>query len=448
MPKLWFLRLFLLFFAALFSLKLSGVAQSASPDTRAIIRTRMVEFLRYAELEKNVSPTDLDNMVELWTSASQPELSLDARQQAFRDLYLLYYKVQGIDLSSRPQAMSALAQRAAASMQSGARLDLRLPTPRGPLMGNYLHIVTQGRGKEHMLLIADGGIDGRELYRSFIARHRDHYTMHIVTLPGAGLAKRMPWPEVYDLTRRPWLNHIEQSLQSLLAKIARDKLVVVGTASGGYFAARLALTKPEKIRAVVLVDALVNLPMTSRSNPGKPAALKERLAILKTYIPMPFFYPAGEVPGRTEINKLLNTPNNTHPAVQNWMAFAVRDEALSKAWSLAALSNGFFAPGLRFGAELQTTDLTEDLQQLAVPMLAMCAMPDPGSPRMSAAGGAPLLSAPGWQEIKRLYPNLPLTVAVYHDTRSYISEDSPREFDRDLSDFLAGKPVAGKAAQK
>ncbi len=445
MRKLSFVCLFLLLFAAPFLLKPHAAAQSAG-DARAAIRAQMVEFLRYAGLEKNVSPAEVDKLVELWMRASRPEISLETRQEAFRNLYLLYYKAHGSDLGDRPQAMSALALRAAAAMQSGALLDLRLPTPRGLAAGDYLHVATEGHGNEQMLLIADGGIDGRELYRSFITRHKDRYTMSVVTLPGAGSAKMMPWPEVYDLTRRPWINYIEQSLQLLLAKIAKDKLVVIGTASGGYFAARLALTKPEKVRAVALVDALVNIPMPSRSNPGKPAELKERLAMMKTFIPAPFFFPVGEVPGRAEINRLLNAPNNMRPAVQNWMAFAVKDEALSKAWSLEALSKGFFAPGLRFGLELQTTDLTEDLKHLDVPMLAMCAAPDEGSPRRSAPGG-PWLSAPAWQEVKSLYPHIPLSVALYHDTRSYISEDSPREFDRDLADFLAGKPVTGRAVR-
>src|SRR5262245_8340847 len=161
MRKRWFLRLFLLFFAALFLLTLNVAAQSAGADTRVTIHTRMEEFLRYAELDKTVPPADVNRMVDLWMSASRAELSLEARQQAFRDLYLIFYKTHGIDFTDRPQAMSGLAQRAAASMQGGARLDLRLPTPRGPLAGDYLHVATEGRGKEQMLLIADGGIDGR-----------------------------------------------------------------------------------------------------------------------------------------------------------------------------------------------------------------------------------------------------------------------------------------------
>ena len=49
-------------------------------------------------------------------------------------------------------------------------------------------------------------------------------------------------------------------------------------------------------------------------------------------------------------------------------------------------------------------------------------------------------SRPGaqWAEIKRLYPSIPLALATFADTRSYISEDSSTEFDRALSNFLSG----------
>ena len=93
--------------------------------------------------------------------------------------------------------------------------------------------------------------------------------------------------------------------------------------------------------------------------------------------------------------------------------------------------------GIRYGAELQTTDLTEDLARLSVPTLAMSALPDGKSPLAGSAVGASQ-----WAEVKRLYPSIPLTLATFADTRSYISEDGPAEFDRALSDFLSGLAAA------
>ncbi len=418
--------------------KISSVAlaQSAQDgESRETIRDRMIKLLGYVELEKKVTQTDVDRMVELWSRAARPGLSLDDRTAAFRDLFAQYRKLHGMDSSSRSQAAAAaVAQRAATLFQAGGRLDLRLPEPRGPISGDYIHVETRGCGPLSLLLIADAGVDGQELYRSFIERNKDRYRMHVVTLPGAGKARPQPWPETFDPTRRPWLNNIEGSLVRLVEKEARGKLIVMGTAIGGYFAARLALLKPEKVRAAVLVNAQVNVPLRSLTSPDRPATLQERVALLKTYAPSPQLFPFADVPrDRAEIKKLLDDPKSTHPAVKNWMAFAVKNEALSKQWTLEALASGFFMRGVRYGAEIQTTDLTEDFGRLSVPTLAMSALPDSKSPLAGAAVGAAQ-----WAEIKRLYPSIPLTLATFADTRSYISEDSPEEFDRALSNFLSG----------
>lgn len=412
----------------------SALAQSArDAPSPATTRDRMIKLLAYVGIEK-AAPADVDKMVELWGAASRPGLSAEERTAAFRDLYLQFNKLHGVDLSGRPQGVTALAQRAATFAQGGGPMDLRLPEPRGPVSGDYIHVETSGRGTVPMVLIADAGVDGRELYRSFIERNQERYRFHVVTLPGAGLARPLPWPEVFDPTRRPWLNNIEQSLSRLVEKIARgggDKPVVLGTAAGGYFAARLALLKPEKVRAAVLVNAQVNVPMRAPDAPERPATLRERLAAMKSFVP-PQLFPTPAVPGsREEIKRLLDDPKSTNPSVKNWMAFAVKDEALSKRWTLDALAGGFMMRSLRYGAELRATDLTEDFARLSVPTLAMSALPDSKSPSAATAVGHTQ-----WAELKKLYPSIPLTLATFADTRSYISEDNPAEFDRALSSFL------------
>ena len=71
-------------------------------------------------------------------------------------------------------------------------------------------------------------------------------------------------------------------------------------------------------------------------------------------------------------------------------------------------------------------------------MLAMGSWDDEGSPAQST----PSLSQ--WEEMKLLYPTIPLTVVAFDDTRAYISADAPEEFDRALADFLAGAPCTGR----
>ncbi|HEY0377846.1 MAG TPA: alpha/beta hydrolase [Pyrinomonadaceae bacterium] len=415
----------------------SALAQSArGGQARETTRARMIKLLAYVGIEK-AAPADVDKMVELWSAAARPGLSTDESTAAFRNLFVQFNQLQGMDLSGRTQAMTNLAQRAATFAQGGSRPDLSLPEPRGPIAGDYIHVETSGRGTVPVLLIADAGVDGRELYRSFVERNRDRYRFHVVTLPGAGRARPQPWPEVFDPARRPWLNNIEQSLLRLVgqSRRGRDKLVVVGTAIGGYFAARLALLKPERVRALVLVNAQVNVPLRSPDSPDRPATLRERLALTKGFVP-PQLFPSADVPAdREEIRRLLDDPHSTNPSVKNWMAFAVKNEALSKRWTLDALAGGFLPRSLRYGAELRTTDLTEDFARLSVPTLAMSALPDSSSPLAGAA-----VADKQWAEIKRLYPSIPLSLATFADTRSYISEDNPVDFDRALSNFLSGLP--------
>jgi pimeloyl-ACP methyl ester carboxylesterase len=399
------------------------------------VRGRMADVLRYAGLE-NPPPGDLARMAELWSRAQQPGLARDERRVVFRDIYLVYNKLQGRDLTARPQALDGLAQFAVSTFEAGGRMNLELPEPRAKPAGNYLHVETLGNGPAPLLLISDLGVDGRKLYRSFEQRQGRTYTMHIVTLPYAGKARPLPWPEKLDYAARPWLNQVERELLALLDQPRMRGVTVAGTSGGGYFAARLALLRPRQVRAVVLVNALVNTSMRSVGEPDAPATLAQRLLLTKSFAPPPFFLPVAPVPA--DLERLIADPASTHPTARNWMAFAVKDASVSRAWTFDALSGGFFIPSLEYGLELRSTDLTEQIKDLAVPMLALGSWHDEGSPAVNS----PAISQ--WEEMKLLYPGIPLTVATFDDTRAYISADAPEEFDRALEDFLAGRPARGK----
>jgi len=146
-------------------------------------------------------------------------------------------------------------------------MDLALPEPRGTPSGNYLHIENQGGGPTPLLLISDLGIDGRRLYGSFMQRQASAYRMQVVTLPSAVSARPLPWPEKIDIPARPWLTQIESELLRLVDDPQMKGITVVGTAAGGYFAARLALLRPQQVRSAVLVNALVH---TSNARAGRP----------------------------------------------------------------------------------------------------------------------------------------------------------------------------------
>jgi len=401
------------------------------------VRMRMAGLLRYTGVE-NPAPEDVARMASLWSRAQQPGLAGDERRLTFRDLYVLYARLHGRDVSARPQVLDGLAQFVVTTFDGGGRMDLALPTPRGVPAGNYLHVETRGRGATQLLLISDLGVDGNKLYDSFAQRQAGNYTMHIVTLPYAGAARRLPWPERLDYAAQPWLSQIERELLALVDQPRMKGVTVVGTSGGGYFASRLALLRPAQVRAVVLVSALVNVSLRAVTDPDAPASLEQRLARVRAVAPTPQLIPVAPVPGPAELARLIADPASAHPTARNWMAFAVKDTAVSRAWTFEALSSGFLVPSLEYQWELTSTDLTGQMQALAVPMLAMGSWHDEGS----TVTNLPTLSQ--WEEMKLLYPRIPLTVVGFDETRSYISVDAPEEFDRALDQFLAGRPVQEK----
>src|ERR1044072_2784169 len=76
-------------------------AQSAREgESREETRERMGKLLEYVGLEK-ATQAEVDGMVEAWTRAARPGLSADERTAAFRDLYVQFKKLQGVDYSGR-----------------------------------------------------------------------------------------------------------------------------------------------------------------------------------------------------------------------------------------------------------------------------------------------------------------------------------------------------------
>ena len=133
----------------LLALALQATALLAQPKD---VRARMAAVLRYTGVE-NPLLEDVGRMSELWTRAQQPGLGRDERRLAFRDMYLLYARLHGRDLSARPQALDGLTQYVMAIFEAGGRMDLTLPEPRGKPAGNYLHVETRGNGPATLLLM-------------------------------------------------------------------------------------------------------------------------------------------------------------------------------------------------------------------------------------------------------------------------------------------------------
>src|ERR1700682_1941612 len=75
----------------------------------ADVERRMAEVLRYTGVENPV-PGDGARMAELWSRAQQSGLAREERRLVFRDMYLLYGKLHGRDLTDRPQTLDGFTQ--------------------------------------------------------------------------------------------------------------------------------------------------------------------------------------------------------------------------------------------------------------------------------------------------------------------------------------------------
>src|SRR5260370_36600852 len=119
----------------------------------------------------------------------------------------------------------------------------------------------------------------------------------------------------------------------------------------------MALLRPKQVRAVVLVNALVNTSVRAQDDPDAPATLAQRLSLLKAVSPTPQLFPVAPMPSPSELGRLIADPNSTHPTARNWMAFAVKDPTVSRSWTFEALTGGFLIPSPEYRWELTSTDL-------------------------------------------------------------------------------------------
>src|SRR6185436_19852836 len=261
--------------------------------------------------------------------------------------------------------------------------------------------------------------------------------MYAVTLPGYGGTPAPPRPATFDLTTTPWWDGAKQGVLGLIEKNKLDKPVVVGLNSSSYLALRLALENPDKVRAAVVLDGQAYTTFRSLANPDYPATLTERpevllkqpgaIGLIGEFLPLMI---ASREAAEARIKALP-------PAQLTQFAASVHDIERARALAIDAFSTAD-PRAARYNAELFSTDLTGALKDLKVPLLAIPAVPDDNSPGQGSA------TPSQWYEIKLKYPAIPLTVVPFENTRSYIHEDAPQEFDAALAAFLAGKPVTGK----
>ena len=413
------------------------LASAQGDDQRlAEAKVQTASYLRYFKYESKFSPKEIDRLAELRVKVHSPSTSLEDRQAALKEFLTMLFRAAGTNPMPPEQALENFAKN---NGQAAHRLvnDSGAKAPGGSTpLGNLGAVEKRGRGPIPMILIADIRTDW-SIYRSFMDRNAERYTMYAVTLPGYGGAPAPPRPETLDLKTTPWWDGAEKGVISLIEKNRLNKPVVVGMATSSFLATRLAVNHPDKIRAAVVIDGNVYSAFRSLANPDYPATLEERPDVLMKQpgaIGMISEFLPALMPSRESAEARIKA---LPPAQLTQFSAGVRDIERARALAIdaAALSD---PRAYRYNVELFASDLTGALKNLKVPLLAIPAIHDDNSPGQ----GGPAPSQ--WYEAKMKYPAIPLTVAPFENTRAYITEEAPQELDRAIESFLAGKPAEGR----
>ena len=111
-----------------------------------------------------------------------------------------------------------------------------------------------GQGPRAMVLIAGLGF-GEGIWSEFMDRHKNDYTMYAVALPGFGGSAPLAMPpEGSRYAEIPWTRSTIQALETLLDAERLDKVTIVAHwALATQIALRLALDRPDRIEAVVII---------------------------------------------------------------------------------------------------------------------------------------------------------------------------------------------------
>ncbi|MBO0720176.1 MAG: DUF2911 domain-containing protein [Blastocatellia bacterium] len=414
------------------------ISASAQSDGQSLAeaKAQITSYLHYFNFESKLSPNEVDRLAELRLKVYSPATALADRQGALKEVVLMLFRAAGADPMPPEQAVEKFAKDYGQKLQQLVN-DSQSKTAAGATpLANLGHVEKRGHGPIPLILIADLRTDWT-LYRNFMERNAERYTMYAVTLPGFGGTPAPPRPETIDLRATPWWDGAEKGVVDLIEKNGLDRAVVLGMVDSAYLATRLAVDHPDKIRAAIVLSGTVYATFRSLANPDYPATPEERPAVLMKHpgaIGMITDFLPALISSREAAEARIKTLSPMQLA-----PFPANVHDLERARSLAIDDAASSDPRtFRYDVEIFASDLTGALKNLKVPLLSIPAIHDDNSPGQ----GGPAPSQ--WYELKMKYPSIPLTVAPCENTRNYITEDAPEELDKAIASFLAGKPVEGR----
>jgi len=196
-------------------------------------------------------------------------------------------------------------------------------------------------GKGKAMILIPGFSSSGHTWDSTVARYKDKYQCHVVTL--AGFAGAPP-------IESPSLDTVRQDLAAYIRKNKLDKPVIVGHSMGGFLALWLAEQEPDLVGPLVIVDSLPFL-----AGVYMPAATVEKVKPMAEQMRKMYDGPANEQSAKmaeAAIKAMVTSPD---------------DFKMILGWGLKSDRK---TEGITM-YEMMTTDLRADLGKIKSPTLVI-----------------------------------------------------------------------------
>jgi pimeloyl-ACP methyl ester carboxylesterase len=325
-------------------------------------------------------------------------------------------------------------------------------------LGELGRVDKSGTGPIPMILIP-GAAFGGSVWKDFMERNKDVYTMYAITPAGYEGTKPPPISPGDNYEDQQWTDAMVKAIAQLMERERLDRPVIIGHhLLGDYTALRLATEHATKVGGVVIVSGSPFFPMAAwgSNKPGTPTKLtdeKQRIEIVrKNWLP---FY--------------------EHVTPQMWQAgsFQARRLCIDAPRAQQLFEQQIAVPiptQIRYFLEYLSADLRPQLQSIDVPLLVI--LPDTAwtedsayaaykeSNEMMSGGDAHKARANWksfmtqswgdletaikwnfdqayqWEQVRSSVPNL--EIKRVRDARIFIMDDQPSDFDRHIRMYVAG----------
>jgi len=325
-------------------------------------------------------------------------------------------------------------------------------------LGELGRVDKSGAGPIPIILIP-GAAFGGSVWKDFMDRNKDAYTMYAITPAGYEGTKPPPISPGDNYEDQQWTDAMVKAIAQLMERERLDRPVIIGHHMlGDYTVLRLATEHSAKIGGVVVVSGSPFFPMAvwGANKPGSPLKL-------------------ADAKQRTEIVRRNWLPFYEHVTPQMWQAGSFQARRLCKdaprAQKLFEQQIAVPIPTqIRYFLEYLSADLRPQLQSIDVPLLVI--LPDilwteesayaayKESNEMMSGGDAEKARANWrsfmtqswgdvetaikwnfdqayqWEQVRSSVPNL--EIKRVRDARIFIMDDKPSDFDRHIRMYVEG----------